>query len=74
MEYGTLIILGAALIGAAVVFVYLRRLKRAAVHALEVARRMEESMESLRATAATIAPPEQADGDGRGDADQGLKG
>lgn len=62
-----LIILGAALIGAVVVFVYLRRLKRAAVHALEVARGMEASMESLRATAATIAPPEPADGDRRGD-------
>lgn len=73
MEYGTLIILGAALIGAAVVFAYLRRLKRAAVHALEVARRMEASMESLRATTAAIAPPEQADDDRGGDAGQGLK-
>ncbi len=52
MDYAPLLILAVAVVGGIVVFVYLRRLKQAAVQALEVARTLQASMESFRATTA----------------------
>lgn len=58
MDDAALVILAVALAGAVVVFVYLRRLKRAAVQMLETARRVEANMESFRATTGTNRLPE----------------
>ena len=52
VEYAALLILAVAVAGCIVLFGYLRRLKRAALAALEAARRVEASMESFRATTA----------------------
>ncbi len=50
VDYAPLLILAVVVVGGIVVFAYLRRLKRAAVQALEAARQVQASMESYRAT------------------------
>lgn len=62
MDYAPLLILAVVVVGGMVVFVYLRRLKLAAVRALEAARRVEADMESFRAsTGIDQAPPKGDD-------------
>ena len=62
MEYAPLIILAVVVVGGAVLFGYLRKLKQAALQALEAARQVEASMESYRKTTGA-APPPPAPGD-----------
>lgn len=56
VEYAPLLILAVVVVGGVVVFGYLRRLKRAAVQALEAARRVEASIASYEAGAGADQP------------------
>ena len=60
MDYVPLLFLGLVVVGGAIVLRSLIRLKKAAVEALEAARQLESSLESLRkqAPGGATAPPE----------------
>lgn len=59
MDYVPLLFLGLVVVGGAIVLRSLIRLKKAAVQALEAARQLESSLESLRkqAPGGDAAPP-----------------
>ncbi len=61
-----LLILAVVVVGGIVVFAYLRRLKRAAVQALEAARQVQASMESYRASMGLDQPQPTGDDKPRG--------